>query len=122
MIRFCFLNIHKWDRCICEKCGKVRPASFPGHDWDGCICRKCRVKRYVPAGEHDWDGCFCRKCGVEAPENMHDWELIDQKSSESESDEWYGGHFVSMTSVTETNVYRCRRCGKERSETRTVTT
>lgn len=64
------LSIHKWDRCMCERCRKVRTASFI---------------------RHDWDGCFCKKCGEEAPDEKHDWELVGQDSSKEESDEWYGG-------------------------------
>lgn len=68
---------------------------------------------------HKWDGCVCKICGVEAPDAKHDWELINQESTEIESDEWYGGHFVRMTSVTEIKTYRCRHCGCERQDVHT---
>jgi hypothetical protein len=48
---------------------------------------------------------------AEAPDAKHDWELINQESTEIESDEWYGGHFVRMTSVTEINTYRVGTVG-----------
>lgn len=89
-----------------------------GHKWDGCRCQKCGT--IAPAAQHDWDGCVCKRCGAQAAEDsLHDWELIKQESTKSESDEWYGGHFVSMTSVTEVNTYRCRRCGRERQDVHT---
>lgn len=85
-----------------------------GHKWDGCVCEICGARNTSAERDiHQWDDCVCKICGAEAPDAKHDWELINQKSTEIESDEWYGGHFVRMTSVTEINTYRCRHCGLE---------
>lgn len=97
-------------------CGKL------GHQWNGCVCKTCGVKNIFAARDmHQWDYCVCKICGVEAPDAIHDWELINQESTESESDEWYGGHMVRMTSVTEINTYRCRHCGREYQDSQSYT-
>jgi hypothetical protein len=95
-------------------CGKL------GHKWNGCVCEICGASNTsAESNIHQWDDCVCKICGAEAPDAKHDWELINQESTENESDEWYGGHFVRMTSVTEINTYRCRKCGKERQDVHT---
>ena len=61
----CLLG-HKWNGCICEKCGSTRDE---GHDWDLCrgVCRKCGKTQ---PERHEWDGCRCIRCGKE----QHEWE------------------------------------------------
>ncbi len=54
---------HTWDGCVCTRCGKKRDAE---HTWDGCVCTRCGHKRNV---EHSWDGCICTRCGA----GKHDW-------------------------------------------------
>lgn len=107
---------HEWNGCVCKNCGEANPlATHEAHQWDGCRCKKCGA--YAPQEYHDWDVCVCRRCGLQAPESgPHDWELVKCETSESESDEWYGGHFVTMTTVTEERTFRCRRCGCERQD------
>lgn len=110
----CLLLGHKWNGCVCLRCGKNQ---HKHHEWDGCVCRICgEADRLAPDEAHQWDGCRCKKCGAYAPDARHDWELIKQERTENESDEWYGGHFVTMTTATEVNTYRCRRCGRERQD------
>ena len=75
----CLLG-HKWDGCICTKCGKKRDEQ---HNWNGCMCSKCGSKRneghnYVNYPEkcedicsvcnevrasHDFSGSTCKACG-----------------------------------------------------------
>ena len=79
------------------------------HDWDGCKCKRCGDTRNE---QHDWDGCKCKRCG----KIEHDWKLIKRDVSDSESDEWYGGHSVTLTTTRTDEYYRCRKCGKERHD------
>ena len=53
----CFLSFHKWNGCVCARCGAKRNEQ---HDWNGCTCRRCGAKRDQG---HDWNGCRCRICG-----------------------------------------------------------
>ena len=49
---------HKWNRCKCSKCGKIRDEQ---HDWNGCKCSKCEKMRDE---QHDFDSdCECSICG-----------------------------------------------------------
>jgi hypothetical protein len=50
---------HKWDGCVCKKCG----ARQPGHTWnDECNCPQCGFSAPVWASIHEWNGCACRRC------------------------------------------------------------
>jgi len=88
------------------------------HNWNGCKCSKCGRIRDE---QHSWDGCKCKECGAGSPsEDMHDWEYIKSESGDSESDEWYGGHFVTLTTTCTNMYYRCRRCKVEKVDWETT--
>lgn len=115
----CKIAGHKWDGCICARCGAKRcacaPASDPlkygGHDWDGCVCRRCGALRRLWDEEgserdswHDWDGCRCRKCR-ETRDEGHVWDGCKCKACGKVRDE---GHVWDGC--------MCRACGKKRDE------
>ena len=54
---------HKWDGCICIKCGKTR---YEGHLFEN-VPGKCQNKCVKCGSEiqlnHHWDGCICSICG-----------------------------------------------------------
>lgn len=56
----CF--IHKWNGCVCTKCGKTRDE---GHDFQKAagkcvaVCARCGKEQEA----HAWDGCVCKDCG-----------------------------------------------------------
>lgn len=56
----CKLLSHKWNGCICERCGEKRDKQ---HNWNGCKCTVCGKLRNE---QHDWDLCKgkCRQCGA----------------------------------------------------------
>jgi hypothetical protein len=62
---FCYIGLHKWDRCQCTVCNKKRDKE---HNWsEDCErCAKCDATR---SDIHEWDGCFCLKCKAE----RHEW-------------------------------------------------
>ena len=80
---------HKWDGCVCTKCGKTRDEGHSygkvegrcaekcarcgkereAHDWSGCTCAKCGKTR-DEAHTLGEDG-FCVKCGAAGPEPYH---------------------------------------------------
>lgn len=68
----CIFFDHKWDGCICRRCGAKQHVDYTNaHDWAGCCCRKCgQIDKNSDA--HDWDGCICRKCGYVG--DNHDWD------------------------------------------------
>jgi hypothetical protein len=66
---FCLL-LHKWDQCVCRKCGKTR------HKVKGCMCLRCGEPFHdqglffcncYRCGEvaHTWSDCRCTRCGDE---------------------------------------------------------
>jgi len=86
----CSIFGHKWDGCVCKRCGENNPAAkhdHAAHSWNGCTCTKCG--RFIDmnhlyvnvqdscetvcsvcgkAGEkqhmqHSWDGDKCTRCG-----------------------------------------------------------
>ncbi len=83
---------HKWDGCVCRRCGKLRDEE---HDWDGCKCRRCGATRDE---EHTWDGCLCRRCRRIRPDG-HDWN----------------GCTCIRCGIVSHDIKdcRCTRCGKE---------
>ena len=49
---------HKWNGCMCEKCGKKRDQH---HDWENCKCKRCGQVRDEA---HNWQhGVYCSICG-----------------------------------------------------------
>ena len=56
----CFL-FHKWDGCICLKCGKVRETGhqYINNNWDGCTCLKCGKVREIG---HRYENNRCTIC------------------------------------------------------------
>jgi len=52
-------SCHEWQGCKCEKCGETRNAA---HSWSGCICERCNARRDE---EHEIEGCTCKVCGKE---------------------------------------------------------
>jgi len=40
-----------------------------GHKWNGCVCSKCGEKRNE---EHKWNGCKCEICGT-VNDEFHKW-------------------------------------------------
>lgn len=63
---WCSLNIHKWDACICQKCGTIRET---GHKWKDCVCEKCGT---VNEAGHKWQRCICVICKKQRNED-HAW-------------------------------------------------
>ena len=43
--RVCERTNHKWDGCVCSRCGKKRNEHHEQHDWNGCVCSRCGNKR-----------------------------------------------------------------------------
>ena len=87
----CIIKGHQWDGCTCTRCGTVRNEQ---HDVSGCTA----------------DGCSgtCRICGQLID---HDWEAVSSVVVEEGT---YDSTGRSASDITET-VYRCRRCGKEKT-------
>jgi hypothetical protein len=56
-------------------------------------------------GQHDWNGCICTRCQKE----NHDFWITSYRNEVTGG--WYGGE-ISIT-ITE---YKCRRCGKTKTE------
>ncbi len=88
MSMMCKLSGHKWNGCICSRCGEKRDE---GHAWDGCTCNVCGKTRdaehrfeLVPKGHLEWDRqrerhilqpkhiFRCERCGKERFEE-HEW-------------------------------------------------
>ena len=55
---------HKWNGCICKKCGATRNE---GHNWSNGICNSCKIDC-----THQWEKCKCTVCGMIRDEG-HDW-------------------------------------------------
>ncbi len=116
----CKITGHKWNGCVCVRCGERRDEghsyqldaersarsgqcvvvcsicgaskSHP-HEWSGCTCLRCGARRDE---EHLWQGCRCAACG-KARDEGHEW---------GEAKPW--GH---------ANHYRpCTICGKCKDE------
>ncbi len=87
----CLLKGHQWNGCTCVRCGEVRDE---GHDVTGNTA----------------DGCTgtCRICGRMID---HDWEAVSSYTAEEDT---YDSAGRPASDITET-VYRCRRCGKEKT-------
>ena len=108
---------HKWDGCICVRCGKARDEQ---HDWDGCRCRRCGQKRNE---QHDWDGCKCRRCGKTRDE-QHDIGVNCVCNKCGQSMHYFGPNCVCTRCEQEIHDFSsyqsehaweqhrtCRRCG-----------
>ncbi len=54
----CLLGFHRWQGCVCTRCGLTRRR---GHDWAGCTCRLCNARREI--GHSLGKGCRCLICG-----------------------------------------------------------
>lgn len=54
----CFLGLHSWDHCQCNKCGAVRDEH---HDWSK-DCERCSTCGKVRREAHKWDGPVCKTC------------------------------------------------------------
>lgn len=61
---------HKWNGCICSRCGKKRDIE---HRFDACRgqCVLCGKKTAV---EHSWRGCRCTRCAASRDEG-HEFDL-----------------------------------------------
>jgi ankyrin repeat protein len=58
--QICGKEFHKWDGCICIKCGKIRSI---GHDTTR-DCKRCsRCNTYFHDNTHVWKDYHCTKCG-----------------------------------------------------------
>lgn len=112
-----FERFHKWDGCVCSRCGapndflspEQRYALDGTHDWNGCICRKCGQRALAKHIQlHDWDGCICRKCGAVAlatQTRMHDWDgCICRKCGTKGIALEHGIH--------DWDKCKCRKCGE----------
>lgn len=117
----CLFNIHQWNGCKCEKCGKIR---YEGHVWKGCKCELCGTVRDEG---HDWNGCVCSRCkktrhkwadGIckVCGEVCHhpNWEVVYEKNYGT-MDYDSAGRSVDDFVVT---LYRCGKCGQLKKEGR----
>lgn len=115
----CLLG-HKWNGCICSRCGVARDE---GHHWvsdkkckehcsvcgqvkeqhsfNGCRCMRCGAIR----GErHNWENCVCKRCGSIRDE-QHIWDgcvCSKCKTARDEAHDWDG--------------CICKKCKKKRDE------
>lgn len=64
----CVIGFHKWDGCVCIRCGTSRTE---GHDWNK-NCEACSKCGYMRSDAHKWRGCKCCECGANREES-HDW-------------------------------------------------
>ncbi len=117
---------HKWDYCICDRCGCTRDES---HNWNGCKCRKCGKRRDE---SHDWNGCECRICRKNRDEE-HNWsgcKCTICKKERDEGHQWCGCickkcwkhadnpvhnwpfSFHGTIDITSINTIKCNDCGK----------
>ena len=91
MSLMCKVLGHRWNGCVCTRCGATREE---GHLWveaeNRCehTCSVCGATETVP---HDWFYCQCQRCGQQRDEH-HQW----LKKTECER--------------------VCRLCGKERQQ------
>ena len=78
-----------------------------GHEWNGCTCTRCGKVRNE---QHNVPGCAgeCRICGQMID---HDWEAVSSSVVEEAT---YDSAGRPASDIVET-VYRCRRCGKEKT-------
>ena len=107
----CKITGHKWNGCVCTRCGEHRDT---GHDWQLFVeeytetvwvdkhhvkrcAMKCSICGRTKSAEHDWDGCKCARCG-ETRNRDHVWGKPEQREGVSDA-------------RTHHRV-RCERCGK----------
>lgn len=108
----CRVFNHKWNGCVCEKCGATRHAFEEG----ALTCKKCGVHRCDALGHHFISNPHrrrthtCTRCGLEEP-----CEFSCTHSDES-AWEWrtdlpdiYVERYVT--------TYTCTKCGFSYSET-----
>ena len=117
---------HKWDYCVCDRCGCTRDEF---HNWNGCKCRKCDKRREEG---HDWNYCECRICGKKRDEE-HNWKgckcTVCYKKRD-EGHQWTGCickicwkpvdnpehvwqfSFHGVINITSINTIKCINCGK----------
>ena len=96
----CFLGIHKWNKCKCTKCNKVRDM-LPTWEFN---CEKCSVCESERENAHDWS-INCEKCSVceSERENAHDWSDNCEKCS------------VCVMLGTDKHIHKndiCIKCGR----------
>lgn len=107
---------HLWNGCVCKICGKKRDE---GHRWNGCRCTvcaqtrdqdhrwngcKCSVCSAVRDQGHDWDGCTCRRCKA-VRDRDHVYDLASVLAQTSRS--------LDNTVVVAKEAIRigCTKCG-----------
>ena len=128
----CTIIGHKWNGCVCARCGAHRslyaprsdPQRYGGHEWNGCVCAKCGAMRRLYDKEtperdewHDWDGCTCRKCKQTRDED-HDWNgctcrKCGKRRNEGHIDVYVRTDIDNDYGHVENAVYRCKICGRE---------
>lgn len=84
---------HKWNGCVCRRCGKTRDEN---HIWDGCKCRRCYKTRNWA---HSWKECRCLKCNT----TRHHWDKCTCR-------------FCGITDHRQIRHGACTCCGKEIQE------
>ena len=132
----CKITGHKWNGCVCARCGERRDTGVAkdhnyvvvpgttceyectkcgkrtmGHNWYyhwSCTCETCGATREVEDRFHDWDGCTCKLCGKKNP-----------KAREDDHD--WDGCTCKKCGATRGKFHKwegcmCARCGTVRSE------
>lgn len=56
--------LHKWNGCVCQKCGAIRDKN---HEWNGCVCRRCSSTRH-DYNTRNLSNHICSRCGEPNPE------------------------------------------------------
>lgn len=121
----CKVTGHKWNGCVCARCGERRDE---GHSYQldaklsassgQCVivCSICGTSKSHP---HEWNGCTCLRCGAKRDEG-HEW---------GEAKPWgHAGHYRPCTICGKCSqdephsfelvksrkcYYRCTTCGYE---------
>lgn len=107
---------HKWDGCICTRCGKVKSTLETGHDWDGCTCRKCGQ---INDELHTWENCVCTQCGKKRDQDDpdHAWSFCKCKKCGATRDRGHkwDGCVCTLCGAERPHEWgddrRCKHCG-----------
>jgi len=105
---------HKWDGCICSRCGKI------SHSLDGCRCTVC--KKEIHDFRHE-NGCspeatfaegeyICSRCGA-----IFHRKYIRTECSYCGSKGWYD-LYSSQSGCGGSWEEKCPYCGDDPSETK----